>query len=306
MIEGSGTIGVSMSRGGIAIDDNSRIKRLFKITGGTNPYTAVEVQLDEAEGVRVPTGVYDVDSAAKQLWEVNGITSIKPNRVVIGQPNPAGVGFLFDIGGIAPTTRTPLAFCVVKTGGVVTDIKITWQNPDGTLDCETVSECSGGEGSDCNTVWYCVDGIATEVAVGDAPPTGDEVVGPFPDQVTAEQACPAEPVIIEGCEYEYPPTLTATWVTGNGTCGCFTGAFELNYNGSAWSGVFTGCGGSVTVSLTPPPDATGFWFVAISGGGCSFLTLTSYSFVCGEIPPYTTSITVSGCCSGATQLLFSQ
>lgn len=262
MISGSGTIGVSLSHGGITVDDNSRIFRLFKIIGGSNPYTAVEVQLDEADGARLPTGVYDVDSDAKQLWEVNGNTAIKPNRVVIGQPNPAGVGFLFDVGGIAPTTRTPLAVCVVRTEGVVTDIKITWQNPDGTLDCETVSECPEGG---CASVWYCTEDGPVEVAVGDNPPEGWES-GPYVTETEALEACPPPDLPTPECagdDYLDSPggdlvTLAATF-TSSGSCSgdatCTVGNLNLT--------------GAVSNKWADDPGADCFW-AGSAGGGSAF------------------------------------
>lgn len=108
-------------------------------------------------------------------------------------------------------------------------------------------------------------------------------------------------IAVSGCDYTYPTTIHGTWTTGNGTCGCFTGSFTLTWTGTNWTGLFTGCGPTVTVVVTPPLTSMGNWTISITSPSYSFSTLTTYPFSCGFFFS-TTSITVTGACSGATQL----
>lgn len=96
MIEGNGNIGVELGVGGLAISDNRRPVRLFKISSGSNPYAADEVWLNESSGATATTGLYAVTTGQKQLWEVNGNTGVPANTIVEGVPNPAGNGFWFS------------------------------------------------------------------------------------------------------------------------------------------------------------------------------------------------------------------
>jgi hypothetical protein len=125
VISGSGLIGASIGTGGVTIDDNSRGKRLFRITSGSNPYTAAEVVLDESDGSRDVTGVYDVTAAQKVLWEVNGNTSVPANTVVEATPNPSGLGFYFTgpaAGPAAAFHQSALTTSTVTIGSSPTTI----------------------------------------------------------------------------------------------------------------------------------------------------------------------------------------
>lgn len=81
---------------GATIPQFGRRDRLFKITGGTNPYSATEVWLKESTGVTADNAGWPATVANKSLWEVNGVTTVAVNVVVIGFPNPFGGGFIFD------------------------------------------------------------------------------------------------------------------------------------------------------------------------------------------------------------------
>jgi hypothetical protein len=190
MIDGAGTIGVDMGVGGLSISDNSRAVRLFKITSGSNPYTATEVFLDDADGSRVATATFDVVVAGKQLHEVNGNAKVKAGRIVIGFPNPVGAGFFFDADGLAPTSRLPIDFCVVKNGsGYVTDIKVTWVNADGTTECETVPECVGAT---CDDLWWCTTTGVVSLPTGTEPDPAVYYSGPYTTYADALAACDAD------------------------------------------------------------------------------------------------------------------
>jgi hypothetical protein len=113
-------------------------------------------------------------------------------------------------------------------------------------------------------------------------------------------------VYISGCAYGYPQTIYGTWGGFSGSCSCFVGSFPLTWNGTAWVGTFTGCGtgspnGPITVTVTPPATSAGTWAFAITGTNYTFITSPTYPLTCGVLFN-TTSITVSGACSGATQL----
>jgi hypothetical protein len=60
--------------------------------------------------------------------------------------------------------------------------------PDGTTECVPIPECPE-EG--CPPLWYCVDGAVLEVDVGDTPPGGDVVSGPYRTEAEAAAACPS-------------------------------------------------------------------------------------------------------------------
>lgn len=111
MIDGIGGISYDASAGGVAIGDNTRRPRLFKITAGSNPYTASEVVLLETDGSKSNTGIYDVTAAQKVLWEVNGNTSVPVNTIVEATPNAAGLGFYFNWQAAStPSTTNALAW----------------------------------------------------------------------------------------------------------------------------------------------------------------------------------------------------
>lgn len=237
MITGAGTIGVDLGVGGLAVADNSRAVRLFKITSGTNPYTATEVVLTETSGTRDVTGIYDVSSTRKELYEVNGNAAVKPGRIVIGHPNPAGLGFFFDADGLAPTARIPIDFCVVKNGsGYVTDIKVTWLNDDGTTECETVPECVGAT---CDDLWWCTTEGVVSLPPGTEPDPSVYYSGPYPTYAAAAAACdsggggPGEPGggTVTCCgPQQVNSVITATLSGGYGS-------IRLTWDGSTyWAG----------------------------------------------------------------------
>lgn len=299
MISGAGTIGVTATRHGVSVADNSRTARLFKITSGANPYTASEVTLVEADGTRAVTGVYDVTSAQKVLYEINGNAAVKPGRIVIGHPNPAGVGFFFDADGLAPTARIPVDFCVIKSGGNVTDIKVTWLNADGSTECETVPTCTG---STCDDLWWCTTTGVVSLPPGTEPDPADYYSGPYPTYAEALAACdsdsggPGEPAggTASCCSRALNSVLTATLSGGNGST-------TLTWDGSTyWSGSKT-----LTCGMT-----TSFRFSTSCGlefncGGASWVPASAAigSPACG--PPfvslvYTVSLPdiPSGCTTG--------
>lgn len=109
--DANGNIGIDFGLGGVSVSDNRRIQRLFKIVSGTNPYTANEVWLRESDGATAVTGLYQVTSAQKQLWEVNGNTSVAANTIVDGVPNPAGNGFWFS----SPSTGTASVITIYES-----------------------------------------------------------------------------------------------------------------------------------------------------------------------------------------------
>jgi hypothetical protein len=114
---------------------------------------------------------------------------------------------------------------------------------------------------------------------------------------------------LEGCgELPYPRRLTATWFDPpSGTCGCFIGEFTMVWDDvDRWIGVFRGCPHDVTVEIIYVSTAGDvvFWDVLLTSPNYSFATSITTS-ECGTVPPQTSSITITGGCSGASQLFFS-
>ena len=96
MLSTTGNLNFSSGPSGLALDDNTRPQRLFKITGGTNPYSAQEVYVDEDDGSRDDVGTSAVTTGSEQLWELNGVATVPVDTVVVGVPNTYGVGWIFD------------------------------------------------------------------------------------------------------------------------------------------------------------------------------------------------------------------
>ena len=251
MIDGSGgLIGFDVSSGGAAVLDNTRAARLFKIVSGSNPYAASEVYLNESDGTRPLTGVYDVTAAMKLLHEVNGVTTVQPDTVVEATPNPAGTGFYFSVPAGSACDSTPsvrrelIGVYVVKSGANVTDVYQRFQ--DVTTDANGC--VSRGEPycvvapETCDTSrdpdYYCIEGVCWAYYDGLVP--GDYDAGPFATPELCDADCPFPPAG-EGefgcCTGESAATLTATISGGHGT-------MTLTWDGSAyWTGSKAlGCG----------------------------------------------------------------
>ena len=96
MLSTTGNLNFSSGPSGLALDDNTRPQRLFKITGGSNPYSAQEVYVDEDDGSRDDVGNSAVTTGSEQLWELNGVATVPVNAVVVGVPNTYGVGWVFN------------------------------------------------------------------------------------------------------------------------------------------------------------------------------------------------------------------
>ena len=254
MIEGAGTVGVEFGPNGISVADNTRTPRLFKIVSGTNPYTAEEVQLVEADGSRALTGVYDVTAAMKLLHEVNGVTTVQPDTVVEATPNPAGTGFYFSVpaGGACGLpfafkvqVGTSVAKSTVSGTSVVTEVYARYRTV--TVDengCVSISAptCETAATAACSTSdtinYYCIDGGCWAYYDGLVPGAYD--AGPFATPELCDADCPFPPAG-EGefgcCTGESAATLTATISGGHGT-------MTLTWDGSAyWTGSKAlGCG----------------------------------------------------------------
>lgn len=99
MVSGSGQIGMSLTGGGLSVDDYGRLPRLFKITGGSNPYAAQEVYLRESDGAREDYPGYVLSTDMALLWEINGDAAVAADAIVAAFPNAAGNGFWFTTGG---------------------------------------------------------------------------------------------------------------------------------------------------------------------------------------------------------------
>ena len=83
--------------GGGALGDGRRRDRWFKITGGTNPYSAVEIFVDETDGTNTETNQYVIYPASiKQLWDIAGSASVVVDSLVRAFANPHGSGWVFD------------------------------------------------------------------------------------------------------------------------------------------------------------------------------------------------------------------
>jgi hypothetical protein len=141
--------------------------------------------------------------------------------------------------GLDTPARTPIDFCVVKSGGNVTDIKVTWLNADGTTECETVPECTGGT---CDVLWWCTTDGVVDTAAGSEP--ADWYAGPFTSYDDAVAACdadsggPGEPGggTASCCSRQLNTRLIASLSGGNGS-------MTLTWDGTYWSGQKTlSCG----------------------------------------------------------------
>lgn len=230
-----GDLFMASDAGGGGAISVARKPTLFRIVSGSNPYEADEYYLDETDGSRSATGGNELTAAHKMLYEVNGNAKVKPGRVVIGFPNPAGAGFFFDADGLAPTARIPIDFCVVKSGGNVTDIRVTWLNADGTTECETVPECSGGG---CDDLWWCTTAGVVSLPAGTEPDAGDYYSGPYTSYADALAACdddsggPGEPGGGDAsccADQTLNSRLFASLDGGHGTA-------TLEWDGSRWAG----------------------------------------------------------------------
>lgn len=234
MISSTGNIGFSADSGGLGIVDSSRPVRLFKVTGGSNPYTATAVYLDETGGTRDATGEAGPTAAMSILWEVNGYTEVPANKVVIAFPNTYGQGYFFSYPFWA--SQVPVDMCVVKSGGNVTDIRVTWQEDDGDTTCETIPECSG---AGCDDLWWCTETGVTSAA-GGTEPTG-WISGPYQTQAEAIAACAtsgASGGTLSCCSsLTLPAVLYASLSGGHGTV-------ALYWDGTRWQGSKAlSCGG---------------------------------------------------------------
>lgn len=222
--------------GGLTASLVARPPRLFKIISGSNPYAATPIYLYEIDGTTPDEDTRNITAANKLLWEVNGHTKVPADTVVEATPNPFGTGWHFWYPTLPPYRR-PVNFCVIKSGSNVTDIKVTWQEVDGSQTCETVSTCTGDGGTGCNAMWWCIDGVATSVATGSAPPAGTIVLGPFHTEALAEEVCPDGGAPVDTlCCAEVPRTLYLTLSAG--------GTVTMTYDGSQyWTGnkALTGC-----------------------------------------------------------------
>jgi hypothetical protein len=282
VIDGTGSVGYDLGAGGLALNDNTRKPRLFKIVSGSNPYTANEVILQESDGTKVTTGVYDVTAAQKLLWEVNGNTAVPVNTVVEATPNPAGLGFYFTWqgdesaygsgSGDGPTALTVVTDICLSPGGDGGFVRKAIINPV-TVEvideyCEPIPTCGSGEnGGLCD----------------DIPPPSGSGSGSGSGGVPA--CCSA---------YTYS-SLTATLTGGHGTktltwdgvswesapfsLTCVSGTFVLKFSAGCeltWSDdggeTFYGITPVGTTVCGPPLSSTGWGFAP--GGSCGTITVT--------------------------------
>ncbi len=115
-----GELSVEQTPGGAVLSDTRRQpSRTFRITGGTNPYSAQEIYTDDEAGTVAdyPEGyVLDATLNAGLLWELTGDGNVPIGARVIAYPNPVGPGFVFLYGrlllwrvtGNNGSTSTPL------------------------------------------------------------------------------------------------------------------------------------------------------------------------------------------------------
>lgn len=100
-------------------------------------------------------------------------------------------------------------------------------------------------------------------------------------------------VVVPGCAYPYQEQYTATFHSPTGTCGCFAGTFPLNWNGTAWVGVYSGCMSDVTVTLSMNSG----WGIHLSSASYTFAVAAPVSS-CGDPPPTQLNVTVGAGCVG--------
>ena len=245
MIDTSGAIGFQFGGGGLTLDDNTRLGRLFKITSGVNPYAAQEVTLNEADGAKA-NGGYAATVAQKILWEVNGLTTVKADRIVLGWPNPFGVGFYFDSslddGCESVTFRVMIDLYISTTGSPITAITLTKKFRQITVDksgCVTLGvpycEATSGTCADGETAaitYYCLGGKCFAVYPPATPPTGS--AGPYTTAALCasspctDPATPAQGGTASCCSRTLNATLFVV-VSGVGT-------ITLTWNGTRWEG----------------------------------------------------------------------
>jgi hypothetical protein len=274
MIEGVGTIGVEASQGGLSVVDNARSPRLFKIVSGSNPYTATEVVLDESDGVSDPTGIYDVEAIRKELWEVNGITSVLANTIVAATPNPAGLGFYFTAPAFRPSSGSSSGVTTPGTlfGFDVTDLQcingVLWvvKRP---AYWDPVNGVTYGSAYYSHTAGCC-----------DCPASSGSGTSPPPPPP------PPPPIETTCCPFNGLPTTLTLTISGG------LGSYPLTWNGISWSnGTIAppGCGVTFKVELECPSV---LFLYTTDSGSLSFDVL-SYSRTCD---PFV--ISASGTISG--------
>jgi hypothetical protein len=95
MLESSGSIGTEIGPTGLSILDNSRRIRWFRIISGSNPYAAQEIYLPEDTGTTADhDGGYTIAASESVLWALDGSTTWAAADIVVGFPNPHGLGFV--------------------------------------------------------------------------------------------------------------------------------------------------------------------------------------------------------------------
>lgn len=83
-----------------------RKSKWFRITGGSNPYTADVITTDSDTGTTGPEpDASNVDEAEGLLWEVNGVTNVPVGTSVYGTVNRNQEGWVFHYTG-SPSTST--------------------------------------------------------------------------------------------------------------------------------------------------------------------------------------------------------
>lgn len=302
--------------------DLPQASRLFRITGGSNPYSAEEIAVDFDTGVSEDADGYSLAAVTLSLWEENGFIYVPVGAKVRAFPNLHGSGtFLFRYFNCVSPIVYPVQIDTyfTTTGSPITAITITKKYRDVTVNvngCTTLGApycvassgtCSAGEPASTPTYW-CYLGACYAVYSGATAPTG--AAGPYTSAaLCAASPCtyPATVVVPSGCSCAYPLTIHGTW-TGAAppACACFAGTFALVWNGtSSWVGTFV-CGpNTITVSLGITCAGANATFAAIAASaGCTPLASAPQTVACGVYPAaYTMTLNAGGgannCCGGS-------
>lgn len=164
MNTGGGIIG-TLGGTGLTLSDGTRHARTFRITGGSNPYQAQEISLDNIDGTTSDQYGITITSSV-ELWELAGRADVPVGAKIIAYPIPgSAVGFTFLYGhsntsSVLDQCRQVITTCPIKDAeGVLVGITVSYRGWCGAITAASWSSS-----------------VATITAPGHPLVTGDTVI----------------------------------------------------------------------------------------------------------------------------------